>query len=61
MGLAFVNAAQRSIIDAGVNFDEAAHVPSIPWVARRIATMQGKVGLITEPSSRHNLAPKVKA
>lgn len=52
MGLAFVNAAQRSIIKAGAPTIEAAvHMPSIPWVARRIATNQGKLGMVTEPST----------
>jgi hypothetical protein len=48
MGLAFVTAAQRSIIAAGVSIDRAIRDPKIHWVARRILTGQGKVGLKTE-------------
>lgn len=50
MGLAFLNAASRSIIAAKVPIDQVPHTPSIPWVARRVAVMQGAIGTVSEPA-----------
>ena len=60
-GAAFADAAARTIIKSSSrNLDEAVHNPEVHWVARRVAVMQGKLGTITEPSSRHNLVPRIK-
>jgi hypothetical protein len=60
MGMAFLNVAAKAIGKRSA--DKALHDPKIHWVARRVAASQSKHGLVSEPTSRHNLmTPKERA
>ena len=53
MGMAFLNVAAKAI--GNRTMKQAVHDPKVHWVARRLATSQSTHGLVSEPTSRHNL------